>query len=50
VIAGAHHFAGVKLTGEHAYAVRVDLRARVLDAVDGPLRGAAVAAIQSSVR
>jgi predicted NBD/HSP70 family sugar kinase len=49
VVAGAHHFAGVKLTGDHAYAVRVDLRARTLDAVDGPLRGKEPSAVTATV-
>lgn len=33
----SHHFVGVKLTGDHAYAALTDLRASVLAATDAPL-------------
>ncbi|MBT8163510.1 MULTISPECIES: ROK family transcriptional regulator [Arthrobacter] len=38
VDADRHHFIGVKVTGTHAYAALVNLRADVLDAADAPLR------------
>lgn len=37
VDADRHHFIGVKVTGTHAYAALVDLRAGVLDSEDAPL-------------
>lgn len=37
VVPGAGHFLGVKLTGDHLYAVVTDLTATVVDAVDEPL-------------
>lgn len=37
VAASSHHFIGVKLTGDHAYAAVTDLRAKILAADDAPL-------------
>ena len=37
VVPGSHHFIGVKLTGDHAYAALTDLRADILAADDAPL-------------
>ena len=37
VVPGSHHFIGVKLTGDHAYAALTDLRADILAAADTPL-------------
>lgn len=39
VVPGSHHFVGVKLTGDHAYASLTDLRAEILAAADAPLPG-----------
>ncbi|MEP7763824.1 ROK family transcriptional regulator [Sanguibacter sp. 25GB23B1] len=39
VVPGSHHFIGVKLTGDHAYAALTDLRAEILAADDAPLPG-----------
>lgn len=37
VVASSHHFIGIKLTGDHAYAALTDLRADILAADDAPL-------------
>ena len=37
VAAASHHFIGIKLTGDHAYAALTDLRADILAADDAPL-------------
>lgn len=37
VAADSHHFIGIKLTGDHAYAALTDLRADILAADDAPL-------------
>ncbi len=37
VVPTRHHFIGVRLTAEHAYAVVTDLRARVVGAADRPI-------------
>jgi len=43
VVPDAGHFLGVKLTGDHLYAVVTDLTATVVDAVDEPLASTDVA-------
>ena len=49
VVADGHHFAGVKLTASHGYAVLADLRSTVLTKVDAPLRGKSPGDVVASV-
>lgn len=45
----AHHFMGVKLTGEHLYAVVTDLTAAVVEATDQPLRSRSTADVVAQI-
>lgn len=49
VRADGHEFIGVKVAGDHAYAVRTTLRAEVLRAVDAPLPGRDPEAVSDTV-
>jgi predicted NBD/HSP70 family sugar kinase len=50
IVSGAHHFIGVKLTGEDAYGVLTTLRADVLAAHQARLASHAPAAVVATVR
>lgn len=49
VAPASHHFIGIKLTGDHAYAALTDLRADILAADDAPLPSTAAAAAIDTV-